>query len=255
MIEEGLSENEARDRIFTLDSKGIVSKDRECDLYKKKFAKDPGKFPWINGDATYLEDVIQHAGVTVLVGTSGQGGCVGCFTQEVVEAVHKNTERPVILPLSNPISVIEVQPHDIYKWTAGKALVVTGSPIAPLNYDGKLYNTRQASNVLVFPGIGLGILASGAREVLPKFFTAAAHAVSDYVTTKEIEEGCLVPKISSLKKVSQKVALAVAMCAVEEGVSRPCIFSDYQHLGDEQRMKELLKKMQWQPDYLPLVAM
>lgn len=255
LVEQGLSIEEAKDRIFALDTKGVITTDRECELYKKKFAKDPERFPWIKEDASYLEDVIKHAGVTVLVGTSGQGGCVGCFTQEVVTAVGENTERPVILPLSNPVSVIEVQPYDIYKWTNGKALVATGSPFDSIHFEGKYFNTRQASNVLAFPGIGLGVLASGAREVLPQFFTAAAHAVSDYVTKTELEEGCLVPEIASLKKVTMKVALAVAMSAVAEGVSRPCVFSDYQHLDDEQKMKELIKKMQWQPDYLPLVPM
>ncbi len=255
LVEEGLSVKEAKERIFALDSKGVIETDQEYDLYKRKFAKDPKQFPWIKEDNLYLEDVIKHARATVLVGTSGQGGCVGCFTQEVVEAVGENTEKPVILPLSNPVAVIEAQPYDIYRWTEGKALVATGSPFDPFHLEGKLYNTGQASNVLVFPGIGLGVLASGAREVLPQFFTAAAHAVSDFVTKKELEEGCLVPSISSLKAVTLKVALAVAMCAVDTNVSRPCVFSDYQHLGDEQRMKELIKKMQWQPDYLPLVAM
>ncbi len=255
LVDQGLSVEEANDRIFALDSKGVIATDRECDLYKKKFAKDPTRYPWIGEETAYLEDVIEHAGVTVLVGTSGQGGCVGCFTQEVVEAVGKNTETPVILPLSNPVSVIEAMPSDIYNWTNGKALVATGSPFNPIHVDGKLFNTGQASNVLIFPGIGLGVLASGAREVLPQFFTVAAQAVSEFVTKSQMEEGRLVPEISSLKDVTLKVALAVAMCAVEEGVSRPCVFSEYQHQNDEQRMKVLIKKMQWHPDYLPLVAM
>ena len=202
-----------------------------------------------------LEKVIRHSGATVLVGTSGQGGCVGCFTQEIVEAVAKNTSRPVILPLSNPESVIEAQPSDIYTWTKGNALVAAGSPFGAFNYKGKIYNTRQASNALIFPGIGLGVLASGAREILPSFFTAAAHAVSGCVTKKEMEEGCLVPRVASIRDVSLKVALAVAMNAVEKGVSRPCVFSDFQHEKDEQRMKKLIRKMRWEPDYLPLVAM
>ncbi|MEE4241610.1 MAG: malic enzyme-like NAD(P)-binding protein, partial [Desulfopila sp.] len=213
------------------------------------------RFPWINNDTLYLQDIIRESGATVLVGTSGQGGCVGCFTEEIALAVAQNTDRPVILPLSNPEAVIEARPEDLYKWTDGKAIVATGSPFGPYHLHGKVYNTRQASNVLVFPGIGLGILASGASEVLPQFFTAAARAVSDCVTRKELAEGCLVPRLAALKDVSLKVALAVAISAIEEGVSRPCVFSDFQHENDEQRMKKLIRRMRWEPDYLPLVAM
>ncbi len=255
MVEEGLTSEQAKRRIFALDSKGVVTTESDCELYKKKYAKDKEEFPWLNNDELFLEDIIKNAGVTVLVGTSGQGGCVGCFTQEVVEAVAKNTSMPVILPLSNPEAVIEAKPAEIYNWTNGNVLVATGSPFAPHHHNGRIYTTRQASNVLVFPGIGLGILASGAREVLPQFFTAAARAISDVVSKKERDEGCLVPSLTSLKNVTMKVALAVAMSAVKEGVSRPCVFSDFQHENDEQRMKELIRKMRWEADYLPLVAM
>jgi malate dehydrogenase (oxaloacetate-decarboxylating) len=255
LIEEGLTEAEAKERIFTLDSQGVITDERECDLYKRKYSKVVKDYPWMKDDLWDLEEVIKQSGTTVLVGTSGQGGCVGCFTQEIVEAVAKNTSRPVILPLSNPESVIEAQPADIYKWTAGRALVAAGSPFAPVHLDGKVYNTRQASNALIFPGIGLGVLASGAREILPSFFTAAAKAVSKSVTKKEMAEGCLVPRVASIKEVSLQVALAVAMTAVEKGVSRPCVFSDFQHEEDEQRMKKLISKMRWDAEYLPLVAM
>ncbi len=255
LMEQGLTEQEAHDRIFTLDSKGVVRTDRECELYKRKFAKDPERFSWLVDDANCLEDVIKHARVTVLVGTSGQGGCVGCFTQEAVEAVGKNTDRPVILPLSNPDSVIEAYPAEIYKWTNGKALVGTGSRFEPTIFDNVTHKTGQCSNVLVFPGVGLGVLASGAREVLPQFFTAAARAVSESVAQKDMEQGCLVPSVKDLRDISTKVALAVAMCAVKEGVSRPCVFSDFQHEDDEARMKQLINRMRWKPEYLPLVAM
>ncbi len=255
LIDEGMTAEEAQDRIFTLDSKGLVHTERDCELYKRKFAKNPKKFPWIVQKATSLEEIIGNAGVTVLVGTSGQGGCVGCFTQEAVEAVAKNTERPVILPLSNPVDVIEASPADIYSWTNGKALVGTGSSFEPTVLNGVQHTTGQCTNVLVFPGVGLGILASGAREALPQFFTAAARAVSDYVSLQEMEQGGLVPPVRHLQDISLKVAQAVAMCAIEEGVSRPCVYSDFQHENDEGRMKHLIRNMRWQAEYLPLVAM
>ncbi len=255
LIEEGLSADEAQKRIFALDSKGILWNGRECELYKRKYATNPENHPWVKEDMLCLEDVIEHCGATVLIGTSGQGGCVGCFTQEVIEAVGNNTDRPVILPLSNPEAVIEAHPAEIYQWTRGKAVVATGSAFGPFHLEGKIYTARQASNVLIFPGIGAGILASGAREVLPQFFTAAARAVSDCVSGEEMDEGCLVPRLASLKQISLKVAQAVAMSAVNRGISRPCVFSDFQHEDDEQRMKKLIRRMRWEPDYLPLVAM
>jgi len=253
--EEGLSEQQAKDRIFAFDSRGIIRSDKDNELYKMRFAKDPQRYPWLLDEGICLDDVVRHAGVTVLIGTSGQGGCVGCFTEEVIKEVARNTERPVILPLSNPIPVIEALPSDIYNWTEGKALVATGSPFEPYIYNGKTHRTAHCSNALIFPGVGLGILASGAREVLPNFFTAAAHAVSNYVLKDCMSEGRLVPPVRKLRDVSRKVALAVAMCAVREGVSKPCVFSRFKHENDEARMKELIAKMRWEPDYLPLIAM
>lgn len=255
LIDEGLDAKEAKKRIFALDSQGVIISGRQCELYKRKFAQDPDELEWLKKNSLNLEEIVRDSGATVIIGTSGQGGCVGCFTQEVAEAVAANTAIPVILPLSNPEAVIEARPSDIYKWTHGRALVAAGSPFEPFYYEGKTYVTRQASNALIFPGIGLGVLASGAREVLPEFFTAAAKAVSACVSTKETQEGCLVPGLSRLKEVSSHVALAVAMSAVQMEVSRPCVFSDFQHENDEQRMKELIRKMRWEADYLPLVAM
>ncbi|BCO08709.1 hypothetical protein GF1_10850 [Desulfolithobacter dissulfuricans] len=108
---------------------------------------------------------------------------------------------------------------------------------------------------LCLPGVGLGTLASGAREVLPEFFTAAARAVSDYVTRDEMERGALVPDVTTLADVSIKVAQAVGEAAINAGISRPCAFASFQHENDPTRLKELIRKMRWEPDYLPLVAM
>ncbi|RUM42170.1 MAG: NAD-dependent malic enzyme [Desulfocapsa sp.] len=253
LVAQGLTEEEARNRIFTLDSRGVVTKDRDIEEYKMKFAKDKEKFTWLQEEKNRdLLGAVQQAGITVLIGTSGVGGC---FTQEVVEAVHKNSERPVIMPLSNPTVMAEALPEDIYRWTDGKALVATGSPFEPVEHNGVTHRIGQCNNVFVFPGVGLGVLGSGAREVLPQFFTAAAHAVSSCVSKAEMEEGLLVPAVGSLRDVSTKVALAVAMSAVENGVSRPCVFSTFQHEGDGARMQELLRKMRWEPEYLPIVAM
>jgi malate dehydrogenase (oxaloacetate-decarboxylating) len=251
LIARGLSEAEAKNRIFTLDRMGLVTSDRIEQAYKKKFAKDSAAIPWFSEqkDGTLL-NVIKKARVTVLIGTSGQGGH---FTKEVVEAMTANSERPVILPLSNPTEKCEAVPKDIIHWTSGRALIATGSPFAPVEYGGKSIRTGQCNNVFIFPGVGLGVLASGAKVVLPSFFAAAANALADFISTEDLNEGVLMPPVESLSEVSQKVALAVGLAAIRENVSGPCAFSTFQHNNERHRLERLIEKMQWKPVYLPLI--
>lgn len=251
MIEAGLPERVARSQIYTLDSRGLVTSDRSLEPYKQKFAKDPAHISWlkVTSDNT-LENVIKNEKITVLIGTSGQQGC---FTEQIVKAVHQNTDRPMILPLSNPTANCEALPKDIYKWTDGKALVATGSPFAPVQHGGSTFHIGQCNNVFVFPGVGLGIIASGAKEVLPSFFTAAAKAVSDCVTNEAMAKGELVPPVAELQNVSLKVAQAVGETAIEANIGRLCAFSDFQYNNDPERLQELIVNMRWQPEYLPLI--
>jgi malate dehydrogenase (oxaloacetate-decarboxylating) len=251
LIEQGLRESDARKKIFTLDSQGVVTSDRRVEPYKAKYAKNPVEMSWLqeaNGNA--LLDTVKHGKVTVLIGTSGQPGC---FTRDVVKAMAANSKRPVILPLSNPTDKTEALPQDIYKWTEGKALVATGSPFPPVKHNGKEIRIGQCNNVFIFPGVGHGVLASGAREVLPSFFTAAAKAVAEQVPKKDLDEGVLMPRVEMLKEVSTIVAYEVGLAAISEKVSGPCAFSKYKHKNDPQRLKTLIEKMRWEPDYLPLV--
>ncbi|MDW7774108.1 MAG: NAD-dependent malic enzyme [Desulfobulbaceae bacterium] len=251
--EDGLSEQEARAKIFTLDSQGLITTKRNLLPYKKKFAKDPAGLKWLQDESDMtLVNVVKKAGVTVLIGTSGQKGC---FDREVVTSVLAHTEKPVILPLSNPTSMSEAIPADLYAWTDGRVLVGTGSPFPDVEYKGKKYRINQCNNVFVFPGVGLGVLASGAREVLPEFFTAAAKAVSNFVTAEEMKQGGLVPDVIKLNEVSLKVAQAVGEAAINLGVSRPCAFSAFQHNNDSSRLYEMIRRMRWEPDYIPLVGM
>ncbi len=251
--EEGMSKEEACAKIFALDSRGLITTDRDLLPYKQKFAKDPSSLDWLQDDNDLqLEQVVKKAGVTVLIGTSGQSGC---FSREVVQAVLAHTDRPVIMPLSNPTDHAEAVPADLYSWTGGKALVGTGSPFPDVLYEGRSVRIGQANNVFVFPGVGLGTLASGAREVLPEFFTAAAKAVSSCVSKDAMLHGTLLPPVTELSAVSLKVAQAVGEAAIVHNVSRPCAFAGFQHQNDPTRLKELIRKMRWEPDYLPLVAM
>jgi len=253
LCEQGLSKEEALAKIFALDSRGLITTERELLPYKRKFAKDPASLDWLKEDGDlHLENVVKKVGVTVLIGTSGQAGC---FSREVVESVMENSEHPVIMPLSNPTDHAEAVPADLYRWTNGRALVATGSPFPDVVHDGKSYRIGQANNVFVFPGVGLGVLASGAREVKPEFFTAAAGAVADAVSNEELSTGALLPQVTALADISLKVAQAVGESAIALGVSRNCAFSSFQHHDDPTRLKELIRKIRWIPDYLPLVAM
>ena len=251
LIEHGLKENEARKKIFTLDSRGVVTSDRMVEPYKAKYAKNPVEMNWLEDSGeNALLDTIRNAGVTVLIGTSGQPGC---FTREVVVAMAANSERPVILPLSNPTDKAEALPKDIYKWTGGKALVATGSPFPPVVQDGRKIRIGQCNNVFIFPGVGLGTLASGAKEVLPSFFTAAAKGVAELVPKEDLDAGILMPRVESLRDISTSVSLIVGLTALRDGVSGPCAFSKFEHKNDPERLKILIEKMRWEPEYLPLV--
>ncbi|MFU8818388.1 MAG: NAD-dependent malic enzyme [Desulfurivibrio sp.] len=252
LLEEGLSPGEARELIYTVDSRGLVTTARKLDPYKEKFAKNRAALPWYREeeDGSLLK-VIRRAGITVLIGTSGQ---YGCFDREVVQAMLHNSARPVILPLSNPTANIEALPTDLEAWSDGRALVATGSPFVPLHRAGKSVRVGQCNNVFIFPGVGLGVLASGAREVLPQFFTAAARAVADQVSAAELREGVLVPEVNNLWQISRQVALAVGESAIASQVAGPCAFSTFQHENNPERLAALIDGMRWRPRYLPLVT-
>lgn len=251
LVENGLSKEQANQRIFALDSRGIVTTDRKLELYKLKFAKDIKSLVWLKKpeDNTLLNTIINEK-VTVLLGTSGQPGY---FTKEIVTAVLQNTNKPVILPLSNPTVKAEALPKDIYKWTNGKALVATGSPFDPVEHKGKKYRIGQMNNAFIFPGVGLGILASGAKEVLPAFFSASAHAVAEYITEEERKDGILCPPLENLRDISKKVAMYVGAEAIKGGVCEDdCAFSDFKHRNDIERLNVIIEGMCWSPKYFPV---
>jgi len=247
LMQAGLSEVEALSRIFVMNRKGLLTRGN-FEPYQSRFVRDAGDIPWAkDGGDLSLGNVIRNAGVTVLIGASGQAGH---FSRDIVQSVAQNTKRPVIMPLSNPTEHSEAVPSDILNWTEGRALVATGSPFSDVNFAGQHMKTGQCNNVFIFPGVGVGVLASGAREVLPSFFTAAARAVAEYARNETGD--VLMPSIKSLREVNLRVANAVGMTAISENVSGPCAFSKYKHEGDEARLKVLINNMQWRPVYLPL---
>ncbi len=249
LMEQGLNEKDAQARIFTLDSKGVVTSDRELEPYKVKFAKDPKTIAWLKSpEDNTLINTIKNEKVTVLIGTSGQAGC---FTKQIIKAVGENTDRPVILPLSNPTERAEALPKDVYEWTDGKGLVATGSPFDPVSYNGREYRIGQMNNAFVFPGVGLGVVVSGASEVLPVFFSAAAHAVAEFISEQDIKDGILCPHLDQLRQVSLEVAKRVGAEAIKANVTqKDCAFSKFKHNNDPERLNILVDKIRWEPRYL-----
>jgi malate dehydrogenase (oxaloacetate-decarboxylating) len=248
LLEQGMDETRAKQRIFTLDSKGVVTTDRDLEPYKRKFARDPGTMTWIKTPAdNTLLNAVTHEKITVLIGTSGQPGC---FTKHIVQAMMQNTDRPVILPLSNPTANTEALPQDLYQWTGGKALVATGSPFEPVSHNNKTFRIGQMNNAFVFPGVGLGIIASGATRVLPVFFSAAAHAVARVISDQDLADGILCPPLDQLREVSIAVAKQVGAEAVKAGVTGDgCAFSRFRHNNDVERLNTLIDNMIWNPVY------
>lgn len=253
LVDEGVESEDALDRIFLADRGGIVTKERAGEYYVGPFAKAPSLFKELGMSANpTIPEIIKYAGVTVYISTLEGDGCID---KQVVSALLENSESPVILPLHPSTDMSDVCVKSIYEWSGGKALVASGSLKKEFATSGVEWQVSQAHNALIFPGIALGVLASGAREITPQFFTVAARTVSGMVTKAELEKGILLPPLHDLEKISNKVALAVAMCSVEAGLSRPCAFSTFKHETDESRLRELIKRMRWEPNYLPLVAM
>lgn len=235
MVVDGLSEEEAYKRFFMVDKQGLLFDDMD-DLTpeQRPFAKKRSDFA--NADKlTDLLEVVKTVKPTILVGTSTQPGT---FTKEVVEAMCENTERPVIFPLSNPTKLAEATAKDLIEWSNGKAFVATGIPSDDIEYNGVNYVIGQANNALIYPGLGLGMLASEASLLTDEMIGAAAHALSGIVDITKPGAPVL-PPFKYVAEVSLKVATAVAKKAQEQGLAR----------ASEQDMEKAVRDFRWTPKY------
>ena len=215
----GLSAQEARNHVFTFDSQGLIVADR-ADLpeYKRQIAVDPQFVrEWdYTPERTTLLEVIEHLRPGSLIGLSGHPGA---FDEQAVTAMAGYQQRPIIFPLSNPSANVEAHPHDIVRWTEGRAIVATGSPFEPLEYEGRLIHFSQVNNVYVFPGIGAGAYLSGARTITDGMLVAAAQAVHEALGDRDIEAGRLLPHLGRLRETAAKVAAAVMQAAIATGIA------------------------------------
>lgn len=242
----GLQGDELTRAIIAIDSRGVVSTNRPgLDDFKKELAwpaEMVAELGLAEDEKASLAEVVSAYKATVLIGTSGQGGS---FNKETVKAMSANTEHPVILPMSNPTSISEGVPQDIFDWSNGKALIATGSPFDPIETGDGPRRIGQANNVFVFPGIGLGAIVSGATEITSTMIAASSRALAAALSEDEISRGCLMPEVSRLWEVCGHVALAVARQAIADGVAR---FTQIDQLESK------IAENRWEPRYPEIVT-
>lgn len=224
MMSEGLTRREAEANIWLVDSHGLVHSERSgLESFKQRYAQDARQLAgWTLADTASitLMDVVKNVHPTILIGTSAQPGA---FSENVVREMAAHVERPVIFPLSNPTSKSEAVPADLIRWTEGRALIATGSPFPPVEFGGRRIDIGQCNNAFVFPGVGLGVIASGARRVTNEMFVAAARALAEFSPAPEVPGASLYPALEDVRHVSRCVALAVAAeaCRLDlAGISR-----------------------------------
>ncbi|HLA09464.1 MAG TPA: NAD-dependent malic enzyme [Pyrinomonadaceae bacterium] len=234
MKREGLSEKDARSRMWLVDSRGLVHSGRsDLDTFKTKYAQAVSQFAeWRLGSANTVSfaDVIKNVQPTVLIGTSAQPGA---FTEELVRGIAQTVEQPIVFPLSNPTSKCEATPTDLLAWTEGRALVATGSPFPPVTVGTRSIRIGQCNNSFVFPGVGLGVLASGANRVSNEMFVAAALALSDFSPALTDPAAPLYPPLEQVCNVSRKVAIAVALEAQRSGLAEVPTAEEIERRVDE----------------------
>ncbi len=242
LVEEGLSEKEAEDRIYVLDSRGVIHEDRDgVDEYKKEFSKRSGfSQGWVleDPDRISLLDTVRNGEVSVLIGLSGVGGG---FSEELIREIGRRVNRPVIFPLSNPTDKTEAIPEDIYRWTEGRAIVATGSPFPDVNYDGKVFVLGQGNNVFIFPGVGLGALLVGARLVTDEMLTVAGERLSELVSPDRLAVNCVYPPMSDLRSLCGEIAIRVAEKAIDQGVAGKPV--------DQGKLRDRMRSRMWTPRY------
>ncbi len=239
LVSEGLSKDEAYDQFWAVDYRGLLTEEHGDVLdFQKPYVRGVNEVEnWARNDEGIipLMEVVNRVKPTILIGTSGQAGA---FSEDIIKEMASHTERPVILPMSNPTSLAEAVPTDLIRWTEGRALVATGSPFEDVDYNGVSYEIGQANNAFIFPGLGLGAIVAKAEVISKGMFTAAADAVADMCCNDQ-PGASLLPNINKLQEVSEKVALAVIEAAIKEGVARADITDAEKAVADAM----------WKPEY------
>ncbi|MCW9699644.1 NAD-dependent malic enzyme [Avibacterium sp. 20-129] len=218
MERNGLSREEAKKRVWLIDINGLVTDDMpNLPNYQQEYARSAAEVAdWQRSEGKIgLLEVVKQVKPTILIGTSTDHGA---FTEEVIKALCEGVERPILLPLSNPTERIEVMPQDAIPWSKGKALIATGIPVSPVQYNGTAFYIGQGNNALLYPGLGLGVIVSGASQVTDGMLLAAAEAVASQVNPQDLG-AALLPSVDNLRASSATVAVAVAKQAIKDGVA------------------------------------
>jgi malate dehydrogenase (oxaloacetate-decarboxylating) len=240
MVSEGISDAQARQQVCMVDRWGLLLDNMPNLLpFQQKLAqKRVDIADWQNlSDNISLLDVVDNAKPTVLIGVSG---APGLFTEEIIRAMHSHCARPIIFPLSNPTSRVEASPKDILHWTAGQALVATGSPFEPVVIEDETYDIAQCNNSFIFPGIGLGVLASGARRVSDEMLMASSRALAECSPLAIDGSGPLLPRLEDIHLVSKHIAFAVGKVAIAQGLALPT---------SDELLQQAIEGNFWKPEY------
>lgn len=241
MVKQGLSEREARSRFYIVDKEGLLHDGRkdllpEQAVFARSYSEVSGWSKSLSGEIG-LSNVIDEISATILIGLST---ATGAFTEQLVKTMASKVERPIIFPLSNPTSRSEAKAEDLIRWTQGKALIATGSPFLPVVWEGKTYPIAQCNNVYIFPAVGLGLAASRATRVTDSMLVAAAEALGQLSPALNDPEAPLLPLFKEAREVGSKIALAVAVQAVRDGVAP---------MASEDELEQKVRFHRWTPDY------
>lgn len=242
MIAEGLTDAQARSQIFMVDRYGLLTEGMEnlMDFQERLLQPKVAIQSWpLESDSEYpgLYDVINNVGASVLIGVSGKPGL---FTERVVRRMHTLCERPIILPLSNPSRHVEAHPAQVMEWTAGQAIVATGSPFGQVDYNGQRFTIAQCNNSYIFPGIGLGVIACKSSRVTDEMLMTASMTLSASAPDVDDPKASILPPLTDLPQISRKIAFAVAKMAMSQGHAR--------EIPDDELL-EIIEHNFWTPAY------
>ena len=239
--QEGLTQSQARAMIWMIDRQGLLCLDTpQLTHYQKPYAKDRQIHTWIE-ENTSLQSTIDHVKPTILIGCSGQQGA---FQESMIRSMAHHTPHPIILPLSNPTLLAEATPESLVTWTDGRAMIATGSPFQAVHYQQENRVISQCNNAFLFPGLGLGILACGAKRVTDAMIAAACHALAECAPCLQDQHAPPLPDIDRIHDVSKQIARSVACTAVKDQICESY---------DQAYLQKRIDAIFWKPEYMPYI--
>ena len=246
LVDSGLSEKEATSRLWIVNRGGILHTDRTDLSPEQRVYTQPverlAEWRRPSSGIIDLETLIRNVHATILIGLSTRGGA---FTESIVREMARKVDRPIIFPLSNPTDRCEAVPEDLMRWTAGRAIVATGSPFGPVEFAGRKIPIAQCNNVYIFPAVGLGLIASKARRVTDRMMIAAGRALGEHLPAPSGSEAALLPSLKDLRTIARQIAFEVGLEAQRAGLAEPT---------SPEALRARIAAAQWTPEYPHLVT-